>query len=75
MAGYYFRDGPLPNKPHEPRRCTSCGMKFDRMPKGSGICLACKVRQDEPQREQRYILEDSPVETLGAITSRQEKPR
>lgn len=58
-----------PRKNRNPTRCPQCGCLVEIWPKGSSCCYGCLI-QREPQREQKYILDVPPVETIGAITSR-----
>lgn len=62
------------SKNRNPTRCPQCGCLVEIWPERSSVCYGCLI-QREPQREQRYILSDAPVETVGAITSRHSEPQ
>lgn len=59
-----------PRKNRNPTRCPQCGALVTEWPKGKSCCYGCLFDQDQRQREQKYILDVPPVETIGAITSR-----
>lgn len=62
------------HRTHNPERCPSCGALIEIWPEQSSVCYGCKL-QGVPDRAQRYIRDDAPVETVGAITSRPSEPQ
>ena len=61
-------------KPQQkPTRCPACGVLVFEFPEGSQICYGCQIGQRSSGRERSYLREDSPIETIGAITSDPER--
>ncbi len=58
-----------PRKNRNPDRCKLCGALCVEFPEGWQICYPCWMQRDKPSREQRYILDVPPVQTIGCVTS------